>query len=197
MMPDYDLGLVQSSTGISASGTASVYEFVSRVGDLQTPSAIDYSGSYTASYQKLQQEQDRPTEVRNLILKLGNPQTLERFDRAFTAYYGVSSDTAERTAAAMEMRTLLDGIKGDLFESARRHSGENMTWSIMAKRLAKGQSGGLEETEIRNQEKSLSSLISRLSQIAKVREGGSLTNITHVWTQLIDHIYTVLNLVRL
>jgi len=197
MMPDLDLKAVESSTGISASGTVSVYEYVSRVGDLQTPSAIDYSRKYTAAYQELQQEQDRPSEVRSLIAKLGNPQTLERFNRASAAYYAAASGTAERTAAAMEMRTLLDGIKGALFERARRHPRENMTWRKMAERLTKGHKGGPEETEVRNQEKSRSSLIERLSQIAKDREGGSLTNIDHVWTQLLDHIYTVLSLLSL
>jgi hypothetical protein len=39
------------------------------------------------------------------------------------------------------------------------------------------------------------SLISRLSDIAKDREGGSLTNLDNLWTQISDHIYIVLSLI--
>jgi len=197
MVPPYDVKAVSSSSAFSISGTASLYGLVSRVGDLDTPAAVDYSGRYTVAYQELQHKQDREAEVRGLIDKLGNPQTLERFHRASAAYHAAASGTGQRTSAAFEMRTLLDGIQGDLFEKARNHPVEDMAWGTMAGRLARGGQGSVEEVEIRNQEQSRSSLIDRLSRIGKEREGGSVTDLGHIWTQLLDHIYAVLGLVEL
>jgi len=195
--PPYDVKAVSSSSAISTSATACIYEFVSRVGDLETPATVEYSGMYTVSYQELQQKQDRVSEVRRLIDMLGNPQTLERFERALASYHAAESSTGQRTSAAIEMRTLLDGIQGDLFEKARDHPGENMVWSTMAERLTKGEQGGVEEAELRGIQVSRSSLIDRLSRIGKDREGGSVTDLGHIWTQLLDHLYAVLSLVEL
>jgi hypothetical protein len=94
------------------------------------------------------------------------------------------------------MRNLLDGIRGDLFKLARKWPKENMTWQKMAERLAKGGSTGVECQELIRQERNRSSLISRLSDILKDRETGSLTNLDNVWTQVMDHIYTVLAVCR-
>jgi hypothetical protein len=92
------------------------------------------------------------------------------------------------------MRTLLDGIKGDLFEKARNMAKENMTWERMAGRLSKGKSGGPEEKELVDQESERERLIECLSKVAKDREGGSRTDIDTLWTQILDHIYVVLTL---
>ena len=197
ILPPYDVTAVSSSSAYSTSGTASFYSYVSRIGELDIPGAAEYSARYTVGYQDIQQKQDREGEVGKLIVKLGNPQTSERFQRASAAYYGAQSGTGERTAAAFEMRTLLDGIQGDLFERARSHPGENMTWPIMAQRLAKGGQGSVEEVGIRNQEQHRSSLIDRLSRIGKDREGGVLTDLGHIWAQLLDHVYALLGLVAL
>ena len=91
----------------------------------------------------------------------------------------------------------MDGMQGDLFEKARGWPEENVTWDEMAKRLSKGQPGGTEYQELIDQGKTRASLISRLSDIAKDREQGSLTNPDNVWTQILDHMYTVLGLVDL
>jgi hypothetical protein len=195
MMPQYSPDAFLNSTAVSTSGSASVYEYVARVGDMGVPAAQAYSRKYTAIYHELQAAQARPKAIRDLLGKLGNPQTQERFDRALMAYSAAQSGTGERTTAALEMRTLLDGIKGDLFKKARRRPKENMSWSEMAARLAKGIPRGTEQQELADQELVRTSLISRLSDIAKDREGGSLTNLDNLWTQISDHIYIVLSLI--
>jgi hypothetical protein len=50
----------------------------------------------------------------------------------------MKSGVGERTAAALEIRTLLDEIQGFLFEKARKQEKETITWNEMSKRLAKG-----------------------------------------------------------
>lgn len=196
-MIDSNSDLVTSAGSISASGTANLYDYVTRVGDIGTPEAVSYSQKYLRLYHELQTTQDRPQIVRNFLEQLNNPQTIERFDRASNTYLATKAGTEQRTTAALEMRNLLDGVKGDLFKMARKHPQDNMTWEKMAERLAKGGSTGTEYQELIRQQENRSALISRLSDILKDREGGSATNLDNVWIQVINHIYTVLGLIAL
>ena len=196
MMPDYDLSTIVGSTTIATSGSSGVYEYVTKVGDLGTPDTLAYFERYTLTYDELQDAQERPQAVRALIEKLDNSSTLERFDKASNAYFAAKSGTGERTATASEMRTLLDGVQGDLFKKARRWPKENMPWDKMTERLTKGEPGGVEQKELVNQGKTRSKILSRLSDILKDREGSSSTNLNNLWTQLIDHLYVVLGLIN-
>ncbi|MCL4262508.1 MAG: hypothetical protein KJ069_04810 [Anaerolineae bacterium] len=143
LMPDYDARSILNSTAVSTAGSANFYEYISRVGDLGTPIAIEYAHTFTGAYQKLQEAQNRLEDVRNLVKELNNPQTLERLDRAADGPQSTNCD------------------------------------------------------EVIRQEAKRSSLIQRLSEIAKDREGGALTKIENVWVQMLDHAYTVLRLVNL
>lgn len=196
LIPNYGIPALYSSTAFSASGTVSVYEYVSRVGDLGTSDALNYANKYTANYHEIQNAHNRPNQIRELIIRLSAAGSLDRFDRAHQAYMTYKSQTGSRSAAAMEMRTLLDGIKGDLFERARKWPKENMTWEYMSSRLAVRSERKAAEQELRKQGYVHSSLINRLSEVGKDREGGSLTNIDHIWTELLDHLYSVLGLVK-
>jgi hypothetical protein len=195
LMPDYDVRVLINSTAFTTEGSASVYEYVARVGDLGTPNAITYSNEYTTSYRVLQASQERPKAIRQLLEQFRNEQTLERFDRASKAYLATKSGVGERTAAALEMRTFLDGVKGDLFAKARQQPNENMHWARMAERLAINGPSGIECQVLLSQASIHSSLINRLSQVAKDREGQSVTNLDNIWTQMVDFAYTVLGLI--
>jgi len=193
--PDYSTGVLLNATAVTTSGSAGVYDYVTRVGDLGTPQAISYSEKFGGLYHDLLEAHSRPQTVRNLLTKLNNPQTLERFDTAYKAYMAAKSGVGTRTAAATEVRNLLDGVKGDLFQMARTSPDENMTWDEMVERLSKGISSGPEHQELVHQGSERSRLISRLSDVLKDREGGSVTNLDNVWTLLLDHTYTVLGLI--
>lgn len=114
--------------------------------------------------------------------------------RTRKVYMAVRAQTGERTAAAMEIRTLLDGVKGELWERAKKWPKENMTWDIMADRLAVNDLTG-HSKELMTQGKIRSSLIHRLSDIGKDREGGSATNLDYIWTEVLDHLYAILGLI--
>ena len=196
MMPIYDVNAIDSSTALSSSGTADLYSYIARVGDLESQEARRYSLRHTTAYNDLQEEQERPKAVRRLLIELGNKQIVDRFDRAMAAFLATKRGSGERTSASMEMRTLLDGIKGELFAKARTQPKENMTWGRMAERLAKGGPGRIEYQELIARESVNSSLVNRLSQVGKDREGLSYANINVLWTELLDHIFIVLGLVK-
>jgi hypothetical protein len=197
MILDFDAKASSTSDAFTTSGTASVYEFVARVGDIDTPNALEYSKNYTARYQVIQAAHNLPNQIRSLLERLPTKNTLDRFDRAEKSYLTFKADSSERTSAAIEMRTFIDGLQGDLFKLARRREKENMTWTEMAKRLSKAGATGLEYSEIMRQESVRASLIARLSTIGKDREGGSLTDLNNIWSELLDHAFTILNLINL
>lgn len=188
---------LDTTTSVTTSGSTGAYEYVRRIGDINTPRAIIYSQTFGDEYQQLQEKQQRSNQVQTLLRKLNDSDVLERFDRAYKAFMAYKSKTGERTAAAMEMRTLLDGIKGILFNKARKHPNENITWDTMATRLAIGGGGGPLHIRLINQKGLRSSLIARLSDVGKVREGGSITNLEDIWTEMLDHIVTVLGMINL
>lgn len=194
MIPEYDPSAIPTLAAVTTSGSASTYVYVFRVGGLGTQEAQRYSEKYTQAYRDLQATQSRPGEIRDLIGSLGNPQTLKRFDRAFNTYFAAKSGTGERSTAAAAMRTLLDGIQGDLFQIARKWPTENMKWETMAGRLAKGPVDGTEHRELLRQNSIRGSLVSQLSTVLKDREGSSLTDLDDLWTQVLDHVYIVLRL---
>ena len=197
MIPRYDVNLIASGSTVTMSGTAYLYSFVAEVGELGTPEAQEYSEKYGGLYRVLQGKQHRADEARDLVSKLGNPQTLRRFDDASRAYLLYKGGTKERTEAASDMRNLLYGIEGDLWRMAPKTSGEKMTWGKIAERLAKNGPHGTEYEVVKRQEPIFSSLIDSLSTIAKDREGKSLANLDNIWGQVLDHICVVLGLLNL
>ena len=197
MIPAYDMIIVGDATAVSTSSSTDVYAFVSSVGDIGTPKAVEYSETYTAKYQELQSAHKRSDQVRRLLSGLTSPETTVRFDRASHAYNATRAGTAERTSAANEIRNLLYGVKGDLFKKARSWPNENMTWKKMANRLSKGRPGSTEHQQVLDQATNHSHLIGRLSDISKDREAGSTTNLDNVWAKVLDHLFIVLTLVKI
>lgn len=189
--------LYSSTASVTVSGSTGTYDYINRVRDLGTPYAIDYGDAFIQEYKHIQEAQERPQRVRSLLERLNSPNTLERFDSALLAYNKYKSDPREKISAAISMRNLLHGVQGNLWERAKRWSEENMTWSIMSSRLAINGSRGREHITLDNQKRVKASLNSRLSDVLKDREGGSVTNIDNIWTETIDFLFTVLGLINL
>ncbi len=195
MIPSYDKNAIVNATTLLSGTCNSAYVCVSGMADSDTPEIKEYSNYYSTAYRSLQEKHGRPEKVRNLIRSLDNQNTLERFERAINAWTAVKSGTGERAAVATEMRTLLDGVKGVLFEKARARQGENMTWEEMAKRLSKESETGAEEQALVDQNGKRSILLDKLSTVLKDREGETLTDIDDLCTMVLDHLYIVLQLI--
>lgn len=197
MIPGLNKGQMLSASAFTSSGTQDISAYVGRVGDLGADDAHQYVNLHLDRLDELRKIYDRPEEVRSLVAKLANEATLDRVENALSSYLAYQTSTGTRSAAAADIRTLLDGIKGDLFELARQHEGENMTWERMARRLVRGAIPGPEYDEMVRLKQKRSSLISRLSDVIKNREGGSLTNLDQLWMQTQDHIVSTLGLLEL
>jgi len=189
--------LYSSSDSITVSGSPPTYDYINRIRDLGTPEAIDFGNTYIQEYNQLQEAQERPKRVRTLLEKINSPNTLERFDNALLTYKEYKSDPGEKIAAATNMRLLIDGVKGELWERARHWPDENMTWSKMASRLAINGDRGQEHVTLDNQKRVKSSLNKRLSDVIHDREGASATDLDNIWIEIIDFLFTVLGLINL
>lgn len=187
---------LSSSTSVTISGGTIDYEYANRVRDLGTPSAIEFGNIFIAEYNKLQEVQQRPQQVRSLLEKLKSENLLVRFDNAYHAYLAFRSGSEKRTATANEIRNLLLGFKGELWNLARRFPKEEMAWDKMSARIAINGGGGTEHIVLSAQNRIHSSLLDRLADVLKDREGGSITNLDSIWTETLDHLYTVLGLIR-
>ena len=109
----------------------------------------------------------------------------------------LKSNTVERPAVAIQIRNVLDGIKGYLWKFARRTANENMTWQIMSERLARGGLQSKEYSLMIKEDNIFSELIQDLSIVAKCREGEIIKNVEDIWTRFLDHVYRVLSLVNM
>jgi len=194
-MPDYNRRHMIQASGFSASGTVSIYEYASRVGEIGTDDAQEYSNRVTVTLQDIYADQDRLSQLRNAINELGNPNLEARLDEAIQACNRYSAGTSTRESAGIHMRNLIDGLKGELFELARVRAGEKMDWDLMSERIARGAKGSPVHLELVSLDTRRLSLIERLSQIAKDREGGIATDVINTWTTLQVFLLAVLRLV--
>ncbi len=166
----------------------------SRSGD---PTVKAYSEDRMSRYANLQQKHDQEKKVQECLSKFADKRILDRFTRARKAYYQAKSNHTEITAAALEIRTLLDGIKGVFFEKARMFPKENMTWEKMANRLARPEEDDAPTKELLRQENVRSQIKSDLSGIGKDIKKASIIDLERLWTEFLAHAFVVLNEIKL
>lgn len=196
MIPEYDPEAVSFVTSVTNIGSSMIHTLVSGVAVFETPQAREYAEDKAKAYRELQASQNRPEEVQQLLGQV-LPTTTAKFDIAYKAYYAAKSGAGTRTAAALEMRTLLDVVKGELFDKARNQPKENMTWEKMTQRFLPGPEPltAMRRTQLIMHEGIRSRLVEDLSTTAKQWEGAHPNNLDDMWTRLIDHLHIVLNLI--
>jgi hypothetical protein len=182
------------SDAIVSGSTATITTTIARIAEIGTVSAKEYAASYFSDYQRIQDSQSRHIKVRSLLQPFNREELLQAFDSAYKAYIAAKSGTMNDSAAASEIRTFLYKLKGELFEVARRMPRENMTWSRMSHRLAKGNS---EEGILAARHKFELILEDQLSNLLKLREGERNDTLGNIWPRVLDHVYIILNSVSL
>jgi hypothetical protein len=189
MLPPIPASSITQVSSITASSTSAILAYVAEVSNLQTPSAVTYASSVLTEYGRLQESQQRPVEVRAL-LATRMPTVLPKFDSARDAYQRAQSGVGDRPTSALEMRTFLDGVKGELIERARGHTGENMTLELAVERLC---SSAPTKLEIEEQIKQRSSLFATLSAVAKRRDESQAYELDGLWARVLDHAFVVVS----
>ncbi len=186
--------VLTTTASFTTSGSSDAYADLVNLGNIGTPQAIQFRETYKTEYRKMQAAQERPKQVRDLLSKVISQDIIQRFDEANKAFQGYKARSVKRTAAGNEMRNLLHGLKGDLWNMARHHPKENMNWSTMAARLAVNGGTGSEHIKLAQQEQKHSELLSNLASILKDYEGKTPFDLEDIWTQVIDLLFVILGL---
>ena len=198
LIPEYRRTQYLSASAYTSTGTMSVFQFASRVGDIPSPAANEYSNRVTAEFRQIQARHDRPALLRELLASSCGQSTLKRLEEAILSYQAFHMASGSRRGAATDMRTLIDGVKGDLFSRSMRpnHPKEKVSWGAMSSRLAKGGRNSDHHKELKALEDKHTSLSSRLSDVIHDREAGSLTNLDDIWTELQEYLVALLGHIR-
>ena len=187
-IPHFDANTVIQVNSVTTSANTAVTAYVYSVGELGTPAANKWATEQAATYKTLQERHTRPARVRELLANRW-PRVIDRFDAAVTAYGQCATNTGEDATAALEMRTALDAVQGELFDEARSSPSEKMTWDIMASRLTQDP---VRRQVLLNQGSIRTTLRDQLSVVAKRRPGNQTPGIDALWTMWLDHLFVVL-----
>jgi hypothetical protein len=121
-----------------------------------------------------------------------SPRLLLSFENALNLYDSARGGVAELSAAALEMRNLIDGAQGVLFEKARKWPKENMTWDKMAERLCVHEF----VATVVDESKVHANLVGELSNMLKHRTRSDARDLQRVWTVVVDHLYVILTSIK-
>ena len=189
MIPAISRVTLKHLTLATASSTSAVVMYVSDVGRLETPDAVTYASNALTEYRQLQESHQRPAQIHSL-LERAFPTIVQKFDSAHNACQQFIAGHGSETAAALEMRTFLDGLKGELYEKARHHSDENMTLDIVLERLFLSAPTRM---EVKEQLKQRSVLIHALSSLAKRRGSSASYELEALWARVLDHVFILVS----
>lgn len=186
--PDFkfDVTSAIAVTSIASSTSGSVSHYLDTVNQLGSPDAHLYAVQQRELYRLLQQ----PARVRDVVARLA-PNAVSRFGAAERAASFLPLSSVEPSAAANELRNLLLGVKGEVFERARNWPSENMTWERVPERLqARGPLDEWASEQLRRQIAVHKRLNDDLSSVMKHRH--SDTAMDSLWSQVLDHVEALL-----
>lgn len=196
MIPTYNPQTITLCGTLAVSGASATFDHISKIYDPSDTSFAVFYESQAQNYHRIQQSQNRLEEVRVLLRCQFPDGVMRQYEVTISAYYVAKSGIGEHAVAAGEMRTLLDKVKGELWNKARSHPEENMTWEKMTTRLRPISRNSVFHTQLMDQEKIRSHLYEILSLIFKRREGDSTRNIDDIWMMVLDHLFVVCNCLR-
>jgi hypothetical protein len=189
MIPELDRTILTSTASGMAVSSSTVVDFVEKVSHLDPPEVKKFALKSLLEYRDLQESHQRPEEVRALLVKT-LPNAVAKFDSARGAYQRHKLGVGPESAAAVDIRTFLDALKGELFERARRKPKEKMTFDTVLERLF---SSALNRTDVEQQLAQRPDLYDQLSKKVKRRPSSPDYNVHALWTRVLDHAFIVAN----
>jgi len=143
--------------------------------------------SILAAFEHLHERHHRVAQARELLARQF-PALVTFFDRAERSARMATAVEESAPAAANEARILMDKLKGELFDRARKHHGDKMTWSTMAFCLGADRDTVelLAEAEVQR-----SQIYGDLSDVAKQRTSHEAGSFMSIWLMVVDHVLVV------
>lgn len=173
-------------TTTSGSASSDLYELVSRIGEIDSPSTKRYYYEQTETYKEFQNKYNIFEEINNQLTQLHFKSTKERFNTAFDNLQKYKNGIVDGKSTAMSIRTFVDGLKGELWELARNHKGDNMNWDILENRFSSILKDQLLIQTIKSNLSKYESLIKRISPIGKGMVEVSVVGLESIWIEVLD-----------
>ncbi len=188
--------VLMNITSTSASATATVFSYTAHIGDLPDEKAKQFSYDSQAAYQDMLVKQNRIEDVKKLLEKFGDENIIKRFDAGNRSVSKFMLQAQSKSSAAGDVRTFIDGLKGLLIDKAKKKPEENNpSWKEIAERLCREKDNSFYKQEIEKWGERHSVYVSRLSDILKDREAGSETDLSALWTEILDRVFALLNMI--
>jgi hypothetical protein len=179
------------SCSVISAGTA-VFIFADEACSSATPPEEIRIKPLLEEYKSIQAQSRRFLDAKDLLL-VRYPSRVSEFDETAHAVSRLKNGTWTVSEAALPARNLVQHLQGDYFETARQWPNENMTWPIMAGRLASTPAPSLEHTILLDAGKLSSRLYDRLSQILKGNKPVTVLEFENLWVEMVDHMFICLS----
>jgi hypothetical protein len=188
-LPSYSTASLGTIANTVTGSTMSLYGAILTAENIQDFGEI--ARPHVVAYQALQENQNRVEQVRG---------QLNRKFPVLIPVFTIAADSVERSrtdkdgipGAANDLRLLLDKLKGELFDRARRAPRENMTWDKMAVRLGSIPDESSGQKTIKEQEKHGTQIYELLSDIVHKRNNRDLADLQSTWPLVLDHLLITL-----
>jgi len=184
MPPNYGVTTTLTSTAV-VTGNASLFNALVSMPLVAMANEIP---PLIEKYNNLQQSQGRLQDAKARLGKLF-PHLVLFFVGVERAYHTSSMREEDWTHAATDMRNLIEKLKGELLDKARRTDKETPNWKTMVDRLTV--EGSFQRNTLLAEERNRAELYDLLSRITKYRNPVTRNPLVEVWPRVVDHVYIV------
>lgn len=196
-MPQYNHDQIRQVYTSSFTSGSAMYTQISKTSQqLQDPEIEQWSTQYTERYETIQHRHNRREEVLKLLGSL-NPERVEEFEKACEACESVQGGWLSQEDAGIAMRNVLEHVKGDLWQVAKRPHEQKFKWPIMVDRLSKTGPGTHMYQTLLDEETKHRQLHTELTHVAKNMKSVSGRDVVVLMTRLQDHLFIVLSSIEL
>jgi hypothetical protein len=186
-----------SGLAMSVYDSTSAYDYLTIVAVNGNEAARGWAQPRVRRYRELQIGQQR-IEAVHQTMKTIKTELADEFQTSVNAYRAALPQVKDYQGAGIQLRNVLAHTKGELISKAMRLSKkQKLKWYQMASILAKGGTASPEHSLLITQEPSFKSLHDRLTIIAKNQSVIARQDLEDIFTEWVDHLFTVLNLVDL
>jgi len=189
------------ASGLASHTSSSVHTYQSLTGLATAADATvkEWATPLVAEYKTIQRQQDRiasiATTFRQISIDLESilRSAIETHEKALGGLVGKAS-------AGIALRNVLEKFYGEIHSIALnkvrlKKSAQHLKWPEVAAEIAKGGYGSYEYQLLISEEGANRSLKDQLSTVAKNRSIFSNEDMEDMLVELMDHFYTVLNLI--
>ncbi len=189
-----DQRMFEASSGVTSTSSAAVYTATTIAQTQQEASLQAWGNEFGSQYEKLHEKSGREEKVKELLSNLRTEFESE-FVKSNESYYRAIAGVEQINAAALMMRNLLEHYKGALMNLALSPPRQKLKWNEMADSLF--ENGSILWKRFCSEGENWGELHGRLSAIAKNLESVDPSTFKQLYTRYIDHLYAVLNLIKI